>query len=442
MAIDTPSSLRNLVIYEVYVRNHGPNGSFADVKADLPRLQAMGVDIIWFMPIYPIGKLNKKGGLGCPYSIQDYREVNPEYGDKEEFERFCEYAHALGMMVMIDVVYNHTSHDALLVNQHPEWYNTDEEGRPVTTVPDWSDVVDLVYDDNPELWDYQIETLKMWAGSGVDGFRCDVASIMPLDFWIRARAEVAQVKPNMIWLAESVHANFVIRRRESGLHGYSDGEVHQAFDLSYDYDIWVAWEQAVADPAFVPIYVDMIRLQKGIYPAHVVKMRCVENHDQVRIMQRAPSRSQALAWTAFAAFNEGPFLIYGGQESESTQTPSLFDIDKVEWSGYSLQAFLTALCAIKKSPEQIEGRFHIITAMPAITARWQAENGGLYGVFNVSGAEGVMPTPLPDCAYVDLISGREIEIIGGEMATPGSTIIVRYAGRLDTSQHEQPPVIL
>ena len=442
MAIDTPTRIRNLVIYEVYVRNHGPNGSFADVKADLPRLQAMGVDIIWFMPIHPIGKLNKKGGLGCPYSIQDYREVNPEYGDKEEFERFCEYAHALGMKVMIDVVYNHTSHDALLVDQHPEWYNTDEEGRPVTTVPDWSDVVDLVYDDNPELWDYQIETLKMWAGSGVDGFRCDVASIMPLDFWIRARAEVARVKPDVIWLAESVHANFVIWRRESGLHGYSDGEVHQAFDLSYDYDIWVAWEQAVANPAFVPIYVDMVRLQKGIYPAHVVKMRCVENHDQVRIMQRAPNRQQALAWTAFAAFNEGPFLIYGGQESENTHTPSLFDIDKVEWGGYSLQVFLTALCAIKKSPEQSEGRFHIIASTPAITAHWQAQDGGLYGVFNVSGAEGIMSTPLPDGAYVDLIGGGEIEIVGGEMAMPLSAMIVRYTGRLDTRQHEQPPVIL
>ncbi len=442
MAIDTPKNLRNLVIYEVYVRNHGPNGSFADVRADLPRLRAMGVDVVWFMPIHPIGKLNNKGSLGCPYSIQDYREVNPEYGDKAEFEQLCDSAHSLGMKVMIDVVYNHTSHDAVLLGVHPEWYHTDDSGQPVTTVPEWSDVIDLVYDDNPGLWGYQIETLKMWAKLGVDGFRCDVASILPLDFWVRARDEVAQVKPGVIWLAESVHASFVIWRRELGLHGFSDGEVHQAFDLSYDYDIWVAWEKAVADPTFVPIYVDMVRLQKGIYPEHVIKMRCVENHDQVRIMKCAPSRAQALAWTAFAAFNEGPFLIYGGQESENTHTPSLFDIDKVDWGNYSLQPFLTTLCTIKKSPEQSDGHFDIITATPAISACWQTEMGGLYGVFNVSGSDQVMPTPLPDGAYVDLIAGREIEVVGGEMLMPESAAIVRYAGELDTHQHAQPSIIL
>ena len=442
MAVDTPQNIRNLVIYEVYVRNHGSNGTFADITSDLPRLRDMGVDVVWFMPIHPIGQLNKKGELGCPYSIQDYRDVNPAYGNKKEFELLCQYAHALGMKVMIDVVYNHTSHDAVLVEEHPEWYHTDSNGRPVTTVPEWSDVIDLVYDDNPDLWDYQIETLKMWAKLGVDGFRCDVASIVPLEFWQKARAEVAQVKPDVIWLAESVHAGFVIWRRRLGLHGYSDGEVHSAFDLSYDYDIWVAWEKAVADPAFVPIYVDMVRLQKGLYPAHVVKMRCVENHDQPRIMQKAPSRAQALAWTAFEAFNEGAFLIYAGQESENTHTPDLFDIDKVKWSNYSLQSFLTALCLIKKYPEVVNGRYTIITATPAITAHWQAETEGLYGVFNVSGVDEIMPTPLPDGEYVDLISGYKIGVIGGKMAVPETAVIVRYDGQLATHDYLEPPIIL
>src|SRR4030065_2500071 len=120
MAHDTPSSYRNLVIYEIFVRNHGPHGSFADVEADLERIRSMGVDVIWFMPIHPIGQLNKKGSLGCPYSIQDYREVNPEFGTKQDFVRLIEKAHALGLEVMIDVVYNHTAHDSVLVQQHPE----------------------------------------------------------------------------------------------------------------------------------------------------------------------------------------------------------------------------------------------------------------------------------------------------------------------------------
>ena len=115
MAHDTLPSCRNLVIYEIYVRNHGPHGTFVDVEADLPRIRAMGVDVIWFMPIHPIGQLDKKGGLGCPYSIADYREVNPEYGTRDDFARLIERAHGLGLKVMIDVVYNHTAHDSVLV---------------------------------------------------------------------------------------------------------------------------------------------------------------------------------------------------------------------------------------------------------------------------------------------------------------------------------------
>src|SRR4030042_6414741 len=120
MASDTPSSLRNLVLYEIYVRNHGPNGTFNDVERDLPRLHTLGVDVRWFMPIHPIGVLNKKGSLGCPYSIRDYREVNPEYGTIEDFRHLIEQAHEMGMKVMMDVVFNHTAHDSTLIREHPE----------------------------------------------------------------------------------------------------------------------------------------------------------------------------------------------------------------------------------------------------------------------------------------------------------------------------------
>lgn len=441
MAQDTPLSFRNLVIYEIYVRNHGRSGTFADVTADLPRIREMGVDVVWFMPIHPIGQLNKKGGLGCPYSIQNYREVNPEYGTKEEFRLLCQYAHALGLKVMIDVVFNHTAHDSVLVGAHPEWFHQDENGRPITTVPEWSDIIDLKYDD-PALWDYLIESLRGWVDLGVDGFRCDVASIVPLDFWLRARRELAAVRPGLIWLAESVHTSFVLDRRRRGLLAQSDGEIHQAFDLSYDYDIWPLWETAVADPAAIPLYVAALDFQKGIYPAHTIKMRCVENHDQPRIMKRAASRAQALAWTAFQAFNEGAFLIYAGQESENSHTPDLFDVDKVIWRDYGLQSFLTRLGKLKKDAAQVEGQFELITAVPAITAHWQNGDEGLYGVFNVAGAIETLPTPLPDGHYVDLLSDREIEVRDGEMAAPETAVILRYTGQLAPEAHRQRSLFL
>ena len=441
MAEDTPQTYRNLVLYEIYVRNHGRSGTFADVTADLPRIRSMGVDVVWFMPIHPIGQLNKKGTLGCPYSIQNYREVNPEYGTKEEFRLLCQYAHALGLKVMIDVVYNHTAHDSVLVAQHPEWFHQDANGRPVTTVPEWSDVIDLRYDD-PTLWDYLIESLKQWADLGVDGFRCDVASIVPLAFWQRARRELAAHKPGIIWLAESVHTSFVLHRRRHGLIAQSDGEIHQAFDLSYDYDIWPTWVTAVTDPTAVPLYTAVLQFQQGIYPAHTIKMRCVENHDQPRIMQQAPSRAQALAWTAFQAFNEGPFLVYAGQESENTHTPSLFDVDKVIWRDYALQSFLTRLCQLKKDEALVEGQFELVTAVPAISAVWQSGSAGLYGVFNVSGVEDVMPVPLPDGHYIDLLSERAVDVRDGEMVVPETAVILRYSGQLGLDAYRQPPLLL
>lgn len=450
MAQDTPKSYRNLVIYEIYARNHGKDGNFANVTADLPRIRDMGVDVVWFMPIHPIGQLHKKGALGCPYSIQDYRSVNPEYGSKKEFEMMCQYAHALGLKVMIDVVYNHTAHDAMLLTMHPEWYHQGSDGSPITTVSEWSDIIDLDYT-HEALWDYQIETLQMWAQSGVDGFRCDVASVVPLDFWRKARAAVAAVKPQVIWLAESVHTGFVIDRRRKGLVAHSDGEIHEVFDLSYDYDIWPVWEKAVDGTASttdsVSLYTSALWMQKGIYPAHTIKMRCVENHDQPRIMKRAPSREQALAWTAFQAFNEGAFLIYAGQESENTHTPDLFAVDKVKWGAYSLQSYLTRLCKLKKDPIQVNGQFTLLQAQPAISAMWHMADAistdeGLFGAFNVAGTTDVMSTPLPDGTYTNLLDDRPVIVRDGEMAVPETAVILRYQGSIDPIAHVARPVLL
>lgn len=429
MAIDSPLSFRNLVIYEVYVRNHGPHGTFADVEADLERINNLGVDIVWFMPIHPIGQVNKKGSLGCPYSISNYREVNPEYGTKADFARLIEKAHALGMKVMIDVVYNHTAHDSILVREHPEWYHQDANGNPVTTVPDWSDVIDLNHP-NPALSAYLIETLQGWATFGVDGFRCDVASLVPEDFWLEARRKVAEVKQGVIWLAESVHAGFVEYRRRANLSAISDSEIYRAFDLTYDYDIFPIWQAAVAGKQPVGRYLEMLRFQDAIYPANFAKMRCVENHDQLRIMNLAPSRDQALAWTAFEAFNRGAFLLYGGQESAADHTPSLFDVDKVDWKGYELTPFLTTLAKLKREPAQVEGKFIITAAEPVIQAVWNHPGANLFGAFNVSRFKGEITISIPDGTYTDLISGKPVAVANGRMAAPQTAVIVRVRGNL------------
>ncbi len=425
MAAETSKDVRQLVLYEIYVRNHGPHGTFADVEADLPRIRAIGVDFIWFMPIHPIGQMHRKGRLGCPYAIADYWAVNPEYGSREDFEHLIQKAHALGLKVMIDVVYNHTAHDSLLVRQHPEWFHQDAEGQPISTVPAWSDVIDLKHP-QPALTDYLVETLQMWAALGVDGFRCDVASLLPLGFWLRARQAVAEVKPGVVWLAESVHTGWVSERRQAGLPTLSDGELYRAFDILYDYDIWPIWQAAVTGEQPVVRYLEMVRFQDGIYPANYVKMRCVENHDQPRIMALAPSRAQALAWTAWQAFNKGALLFYAGQEAGATHRPSLFDVDKIDWDGYPLQPFLTRLARLKKQTALHDGTFTILSAAPAVQAVWWQPQGGLYGIFNVEANSGMTAVTLPDGVYHDLLSDEEVTVKAGQMRLPAAASILAF----------------
>lgn len=426
MAADTPKEYQTLVIYEIYVRSHGPHGTFGDVEADLERIKSMRVDVIWFMPIHPIGEIAKKGSLGCPYSIANYREINPAYGTREDFSQLIARAHSLGLRVMIDVVYNHTAHDSHLLADHPDFYHLDAEGHPFTTVPDWSDVIDLKHP-NPGLSAYLIETLQQWAAFGVDGFRCDVASLLPQDFWLAARAAVSQVKPGVIWLAESVHAGWVASRRAHHLSGISDSELYAAFDLTYDYDIWPLFQRAVQGTASVDRYLEALRFQDCIYPVNFVKMRYVENHDQPRIMAFAPSTNQALAWTAFQAFNKGAFLIYAGQESAADHTPSLFDFDPIRWQDYPLQPFLTKLTGLKKHPAVQDGQLIFLEGSPAIQASWHLPGESLYGIFNVAAASQVIPVHLSDGVYKDLLSGESISVEGGHIQAPQSACILQQA---------------
>ncbi len=388
MTATTPDSVRDLIIYEVYVRNHGPNGTFDDVTADLPRIRDLGVDVVWLMPIHPIGLEGRKGSLGSPYAIRDYRDVNPEHGTREDLRRLIDRAHDLGLKVMIDVVYNHTARDSRLVAEHPEYFHQDADGLPVTTVPEWSDVIDLKHG-HPGLTEELVSTLEDWARFGVDGFRCDVASLVPVDFWREARARVERVKPGVIWLAEAVHAGWIGFRRARGLSGWTDSELYDAcFDLTYDYDIWPVFQAAVRGDMPVSRYLEVVQLQECIYPATYVKMRCVENHDQVRIMRLAPTPAQARAWTALAAFERGAFLLYSGQESAAWRTPSLFEVDRVRWGTYELAPFLTRLARLKKDPAETDGGFLFLADAPAVQAAWLHPGGSLYGVFNVDGRPG------------------------------------------------------
>ncbi|HOK51654.1 MAG TPA: alpha-amylase family glycosyl hydrolase, partial [Bacteroidales bacterium] len=208
---------KNAVIYEVNIRQYTPEGNFKAFAAHLPRLKAMGVDILWLMPIHPIGQKNRKGPLGSYYSVRDYRAVNPEFGTMDDFKQLVRDIHAQGMKVIIDWVPNHSSWDNPLTSEHPEFYMKDSAGNFVSPF-DWTDVIRFDYA-NPQMRAWMVETMKYWlTETDIDGFRCDVAHMVPVEFWDSCRAELDKVKP-IFFLAEA---------DQSFLH-------KKAFDMTYDW---------------------------------------------------------------------------------------------------------------------------------------------------------------------------------------------------------------
>ena len=428
MAIDTDRGLQTQVIYSVYVRAHTPEGTFRAVIPDLDRIRSLGTDIIWFLPIHPIGVEGKKGSLGCPYANRDYRDVNPAYGTMEDFKELVDDIHARGMKVMIDVVYNHTSPDSVLYKTHPEYFYHDENGRPGNRYGDWADVIDLDYN-VPELWDYQIESLRFWA-SIVDGFRCDVASLVPLDFWKKARAAVKEVNPDCIWLAESVHLSFACKARRLGFRAMRDSEGFEAFDLEYDYDIREVFDKLLRGECPLSHWTDMLNFQEGEYPDNYNKMRCLENHDQPRIASLVPDMEALVNWTAMLYFLKGTTLIYAGQEWADAHLPSLFEKEPINReTGCSLMPLMKKLNRAKKELFTGEDSFWAAADDHHHIAVMERENSArhLVGVFSLKARSAKVEVPLPDGEYLNHIGGNTVTVKGGRVYCDGTPLLLAEA---------------
>ncbi|RKX48392.1 MAG: alpha-amylase [Thermotogae bacterium] len=407
--------LRKLVIYEVFPKNHTEEGTLEALTKDLGRIKSLGVDFIWLMPIYPIGEEGRKGSLGSPYAIKDYRAINPELGTFEDFKELVEKARRLGLGVMIDIVYNHTSRDSRLLKEHPEWFYT-VEGKPSRKVPDWSDVYDLDYS-NRELWDYQIETLKFWA-KYVDGFRCDVAPLVPLEFWEKTKEEVSKVNPDLIWLAETVHPSFVKWLRERGFKAHSDVEMHQVFEITYDYDGREMLERYLRGERSLSSYIDYLYVQDTLYPEDYVKLRFLENHDLPRAAGIFRDELCLKNWTAFMFMLKGATLIYAGQEYAIEKQPNLFEKDPIPWEegNKCFLAFIRRLIKIKKSLDCNGQKVYLAKDGIAVV-----ECKNAVGIFNLEGKIGEV------CIEVkgrDLLSGRKVESKAGKLEVSFEPMII------------------
>lgn len=425
MAVQTKLDLRNQVMYSVYVRNYSEEGTFWAVEKDLDRIQQLGVDIIWFMPIHPVGEKAKKGELGSPYAIKNYREINPEFGSMEDFRSVVNAIHAKGMKCIIDVVYNHTSPDSWLVENHPEFFYKKPDGSMGNRVGDWTDIVDLDYN-NKDLWDYQIETLKMWAGI-VDGFRCDVAPLIPIEFWMQARKEVEKVNPDCIWLSESVEPEFITYLRSQNMVAHSDGEVYQAFDLCYDYDIYRNFRNYIDGKCPLSSYAEAVNRQEYIFPANYVKLRYLENHDQDRAKSFIDSEEDLLNWTAFTYFQKGMTLLYCGQEVENDKRPDLFNKDTINWNtGYDLSDLMHKLYCFKKNPILTNSGYFLkaYDDKDIMVGKHVSGDKKLVGIFSFKGTKAEVPVELEDGTYTNLLTEEPVTVEDGNIYCDGTPIIM------------------
>lgn len=420
--------VRNTVIYQVFPRNHSESGTFAEVKNDLTRIRLLGVDYVYLLPIHPIGKKNRKGDLGSPYAIQDYYAINPELGTMQDFMELVDAIHEHGMKLMMDIVINHTAPDHGYVTNHPEFYYRKADGTMGNKVGDWTDIVDLDYQ-NKQLREEMKQMLVYWANQGVDGFRCDVASFIPLDFWKEARQAVAAINPDVIWLAESVHKEFLQYYRNEGYLAHSDSELFQVFDICYDYDIHKEFEQLLDQKIGLEQYAYMLNLQEAIYPKEYCKLRFLENHDQPRMMERLKDRQLMKHWMAFSYFEKGCAFLYAGQEGYVSHKPDLFTKDTIQFPPCSLQeiSFYTQLSKLKKHPLIASHISYEICAVSKniMKVEYRTKDESLTGYFCLLAGKSELKTSMEDGTYHNELDGKNIQIANGIIAVEEPVILHR-----------------
>ena len=321
MMYKNPEWSYSAVLYELNVRQFTEEGTFVAAIERLPFLRSLGVDAIWLMPIYPIGQEGRKGTLGSYYSIRDYMAVNEEFGTEDEFRTFVTAAHALGMKVLLDWVANHTARDARWITERPaEWYERDAEG--VAVVPwDWTDTAKLNYA-NHEVWRGQIDAMRYWVEKfGVDGYRCDMAMLVPIEFWQEASEELHRIKSDIFMLAEAEEDNLFDR----------------AFNMSYQWNIHHIMCDIAKGARRVWDLRNAIHAERARYPREAMRMSFTSNHDENSWSGSEQSRFgkalEVMTAMTFLMPSTMP-LIYTGQEVGYDHSFEFFERDAIPASAY------------------------------------------------------------------------------------------------------------
>jgi glycosidase len=314
----SPDWLPSAVVYEIFPRNFSKEGDFNAITARLDDLKDLGVDILWLMPIHPIGEKMKKGSIGSPFAVRDFYAINSDYGTTNDFKRLIAEAHKRDMKVIMDIVAGQTAWDSVLM-EHPEFYLKNTNGAIIPPDPAWTDVAGLNYA-NQDVRRYMIEMMKYWLTDfGVDGFRCDVAPTVPLDFWEAARVELEKINPQVIILADA---------------GTKPALLSKAFDVDSSWGLIGTLDKVMS--SVVPAYYikEEWRIIYQQFPKDALHMRFTDNHEETRAVVRY-GMDGALAAQVLMLTLDGVPLFYNGMEvGDATESsdPALFEKMPVFWN--------------------------------------------------------------------------------------------------------------
>jgi glycosidase len=334
MSFQHPSWSYSANIYEVNLRQYSAEGTFAAFQKHLPRLWDMGVKILWFMPVTPISLQGRKGSLGSYYAVQNYMAVNPEFGSIKDFINLVKEAQALGFKIIIDWVANHTGNDNLWIQEHPDFYCYDESNK-IIHPGGWEDVSKLNYQ-NEQMQSAMIDAMRFWIDTcNIDGYRCDMAHLVPLGFWKKARTELQKWKTDLFWLAEC-----------------EDVEYHEAFDATYTWKWMHASEEFYKKHGDVKQLLTVLQECNSLFPQDAFRTYFTSNHDE-NTWNGTEYEKYGDAAKAFAVFSctwNGVPMIYSGQELPNHKRLEFFEKDVIEWSaGCALHDFYKILLNLHKT---------------------------------------------------------------------------------------------
>jgi glycosidase len=399
---------QDVIMYEVNIRAFSASGNFDGVIDRLGKIKALGINTIWLMPIYPVGKLKSAGGLGSPYSVQNYLEVNPEFGDLKKLRELVDKAHALGMAVILDWVANHTSWDNVWI-KNKSWYSTDSLGNIIAPPgTNWTDVAELNYS-NPELRAAMLDAMKFWLlQANIDGYRCDAADMVPADFWKQTIDELKNVSGrNLLLLAE----------------GGSADNFKSGFQMNYAWDFYTNLKSVYKDSKSANSIFETHQAEYKLLPPGAKKLRYTTNHD-LSAYEGTPVElfngvEGALSASVITIFTSAVPLLYSSQEVGQRSELQFFTRDPINWSANkAMESQYEKLFSIyRSSPAFIDGSTKYFTSddLAVFKRTWKSEQY-LFIVNVRNSSKSYTPDrELMGSKWSDLINGRSLKISGSSI---------------------------